>query len=305
MSDEAVVAAGHWYASLPLPSLAGEVDGKLAVMLRMYTGTNAVMEKPALSDNVVCVHQGGAKRVHRWEAGTHRCWDVPRDAVSLMPRFRANRWRTEGPIAFTHVTLSGALLAQVAREEFDRDPCDLTVIDRVGVADPLIAELIAALSGNMRSALPSRLYSESLVTALIVRVLLHHSSMGKPAPPASARGGLTGWQLRRVVDFMAAHLAEDVGAAELVDLIGMSRAHFFRAFRQSTRQTPGGYLLALRMERARHLLEAPALTVEDVARSVGFGSVDAFTRAFKRFVGVSPADWRRGHRRAGLDRGPG
>jgi AraC family transcriptional regulator len=228
---------------------------------------------------------------------------VPQDAVSLMPRFQANRWSTEGPVAFTHVTLSGALLAQMAREEFDRDTHDLTVMDEVGVADPLIAHLIAALADNMRSAPPGRLYNESLVTALIARVLLQHSSMGKPAAPAWARGGLTGWQLRRVVDFMAAHLAEDIGAAELVTLIGLSRAHFFRAFRQSTGQTPGAYLLALRMERARRLLTTPSVTVKDVARAVGFGDVDAFARAFKRFAGLSPAAWRR-RSRPDLDREP-
>jgi AraC family transcriptional regulator len=304
MNDETIVEPSHWYASLPLPSLAGEVDGAVAVMLRSYAGTDPLMEKPALSENVICVHQGGAKRVHRWEAGAHRCWDVPQDAVSVMPRFRANRWWTEGPVAFTHVTLSGALLARVAREELDRDAHDLTVMDRVGVPDPLITQLIAAVAENMRSALPARLYNESLLTSLFIRLLLQYSSMSKPAAPEHARGGLAGWQLRRIVDFMAAHLAEDVGAAELVGLVGLSRAQLFRAFRQSTGQTPGRYLLALRIERARHLLTSPAGTVDHVSRSVGFSDVDSFTRAFKRYSGVTPAAWRRRRCRSRLEREP-
>jgi AraC family transcriptional regulator len=283
----------RWYESLPLPSVTGETSGNLAVLLRSYTGTDALMEKPALSDHVICVHQGGAKRVHRWEAGTRRHWDVAQDAVSLMPRFRANRWWTEGPIAFTHVTLSGALLAQMAREEFDRDPRDLTIMDRVGVPDPLIAQLIVTLAENMRSALTSRLYREGLLTALVGRILLQYSSMSQPATPGRARGGLAGWQLRRVVDFMAAHLANDIGAAEFFGLVGLSRAQFFRAFRQSTGQTPSHYLVGLRMERARHLLAAPSATLIDVARSVGFRDADSFTRAFKRCTGLSPAAWRR------------
>lgn len=299
MNDPTIVNSAHWYETLPLPSVAGEVDHGLAVVLRSYAGTHALMDKPALSDNVVCVHQGGAKRVHRWEAGTHRFWDVPDGAVSLMPRFRANRWWTQGPIAFTHLTLSGGLLARIAREEFDRDPRDLAVLDRVGVPDPLIAQLVDALAETVRSALPGRLYRESLLTALIVRVLLRHSSMGELPMPARARGGLAGWQLRRIVEFMAAHLAQDIGAAELVHLVGLSRAQIFRAFRQSTGQTPGRYLLALRMERARRLLTEPAGTVHVVARSVGFGDADLFTRAFRRSTGLSPAAWRRVHCRAG------
>jgi AraC family transcriptional regulator len=304
VSDQPVVDPGQWYASLPLPSLAGEIDGHQAVMVRSYAGTSALMEKPALSDNLVCVHQGGAKRVHRWQAGTHRYWDVPPDAISLMPRLHANRWWTEGPIAFTHLTLSSGLLARMAREEFDRDTNGLMLVDRVGVADNLGAQLITALADDMRSARPVRLYRESLLTALIVRVLLEYSTMSRPVATERARGGLPGWQLRRIIDFMAAHLADDVGAAELVGLVGLSRAQFFRAFRQSTGQTPGRYLLTLRMERARHLLAAPTGTVEDVARAVGFSDVDSFTRAFRRCAGVSPAAWRRRHRGSGLGRDP-
>jgi AraC family transcriptional regulator len=291
----------HWYDSLPLPSVAGEVNSALAVLLRSYVGTHAMMEKPALSDNVICVHQGGAKRVHRWQGGVHQSWDVKRDGVSLMPRFCANRWWTQGPIAFTHITLSNALLAQIAREEFDRDPRDLTVLDQVGIDDPLMAQLITTLAETMRSSAPSRLYSESLLTALIIRVLTQHSSMRTPAAPVAARGGLAGWQLRRVLDFMAAHLAKDVGAAELTGLIGLSRAQFFRAFRQSTGQTPGRYLLALRMERARHLLMEQNGSLETVARLVGFADVDAFTRAFRRCEGVTPGAWRRQRFQHGTD----
>lgn len=293
MSGAVFVAPAHWYATLPMPSLAGEVESGLAVMLRSYRGTSALMEKPALTDDLVCIHQGSAKRVHRWEVGTHRCWDVPQDAVSLMPRLRANRWRTEGPIAFTHVTLGGGLLARMVREEFDRDPSNLALVDQVGVLDPFIVQLVETLAETFRSALPGRLYQESLLTALIIRILVRHSSMSTLRAPARARGGLAGWQLRRVVDYMAAHLAQDVGAVELLELVGLSRAQFFRAFRQSTGHTPGRYLLLLRLERARHLLAAPAGTVDDIARSVGFRNANSFTHAFKRSTGLSPAAWRR------------
>lgn len=293
MSGAAFVDPANWYATLPMPSLAGEVESRLAVMLRSYSGTCALMEKSALTDDLICVHQGRAKRIHRWQSGTHRRWDVPEDAVSLMPRFRANRWWTEGPIAFTHVTLSGGLLARIAREEFDRDPSDLTVIDQIGVLDPLVVQLIETLAETFRSALPTRLYQESLLTALIIRVLVQHSSMSTPPTPARARGGLAGWQLRRVVDYMAAHLAEDIGVNELLGLVSLSRAQFFRAFRQSTGQTPGRYLLSLRLERARHLLGASACTIDDVARSVGFRDANSFTHAFRHSAGLSPAAWRR------------
>ncbi len=294
MSGETrVIAPEGWYATLPTPDLDTEVGGDLDVALRSWHGTDAFMDKPALSENIVCLHQGGAKRVHRWQGGRHEIWDMAADSVSLMPIFRANRWLTEGPVAFTHLTLSPGLLARFAREEFDREPADLMVADRVGAAEPLLASLLLALAEDSRQPTAGRLYRESLVTAIALRVLRHHSSM-MPAPRVpGARGGLAGWQLRRVLDYMAARVDQDVGVADIVQVIGMSRGHFFRAFRQSTGQTPSRYMLSLRMERARQLMAETSVGICEVARLVGFSGPEPFTRAFQRSVGMTPAMWLR------------
>jgi AraC family transcriptional regulator len=286
-----IIEPVDWYASLPAPELESEIGGNLGVAVRSYRGTGAHMDMPALSENVVCLHQGGAKRLHRWQAGRYETWDVPADSVSLMPMFRANRWLTQGPVAFTHLTLSPGLLARFAREEFDREPNDLAVADQVGAADPLIANMLSALAEELRQPMAGRLYRESLVTAIILRVLRQHSSMQPAADPPAARGGLAGWQLRRVLDHMAARVDQDLGVADIVRLTGLSRGHFFRAFRQSTGQTPSRYLLSLRMERARQLLPETPGGIGEVARLIGFSGPEPFSRAFQRSVGMTPTMW--------------
>ncbi len=118
-----------------------------------------------------------------------------------------------------------------------------------------------------------------------------------PAEPPVAdvgRGGLPGWRLRRVVDYMTEHLARDIDVDELVGRCGLSRAQFFRAFRQSTGQTPHRYLVGLRLEQARFLLETTPLAVADVARAVGMGSNAGFARLFQQRFGNPPARYRRG-----------
>jgi len=103
------------------------------------------------------------------------------------------------------------------------------------------------------------------------------------------RGGLPGWRLRRVVDFMNENLARDIDVDELVGCCGLSRAQFFRAFRQSTGQTPHRYLVGLRLDRARLLLETTNLAVAEVTRSVGMGSNAGFARLFHARFGEQPA----------------
>lgn len=83
----------RWYAHMPHPAVTGRLSG---ATLRCFDGTDPVIEQPALDENVVAIHLGGAKRVHRWQGRHYRSWDVPANAITLMPAFRANRWQTEG-----------------------------------------------------------------------------------------------------------------------------------------------------------------------------------------------------------------
>ena len=124
-----------------------------------------------------------------------------------------------------------------------------------------------------------------------------------PAPVEIGRGGLPGWRLRRVVDFMTENLGRDIGIEELVSRCGLSRAQFFRAFRQSTGQTPHRYLVGLRLDRAKLLLETEDLSVGDVTRAVGMGANAGFARLFQQRFGAQPARYRRTILAAGARRG--
>jgi AraC family transcriptional regulator len=109
----------------------------------------------------------------------------------------------------------------------------------------------------------------------------------------SFRGGLPAWQQKRVVEFIEAHLAEDVSLAELADLTDLSLYHFARAFRQSFGAPPHRYHMARRMDRARALLQKPALSVTEIGIETGFRETSSFTRAFRKFTGLTPSAYRR------------
>lgn len=287
----------RWYARMPPPGVIGWLAG---ATLRCFDGTSPTIEQPALNENVVSIHLGGPKRVNRWQGSRHQTWDVPVHAITLMPAFRANRWRTEGVIAYAHLTLGVDLLGRLAREEFDREPGELLLLDRVGVADPLIAELMLTLAREATASGPRRMYRDSLLTTLGITLLKRHSTLNATADMASAptRGGLAGWQLRRVTEHMAANAARDVGVDELVRITGLSRAQFFRAFRRSTGDTPACHMQRLRMRHAGTLLEQ-GRTVGDVARILRYSNCSHFAAAFLRVNGVNPSEWRR-MQKAGL-----
>lgn len=299
--EERSEASARWYARLSQPKIAGELTG---AFLRCFDGTSPTIEQPALDENIVAIHLGGAKRVNRWQGRTHQTWDVPDHAITLMPAFRANRWHTEGAIAFAHLTLSAGLLARLARDEFDREPREITLLDKVGMADPLLAELMLALGREIAAPGLRRVYRDSLLATFGITLLRRHSTLAlgghRVQVGSRAKGGLAGWQLRRVLDYMAAHVLSDVGLDELVHLTRLSRAQFFRAFRQSTGQTPARQMLQLRMDHAAMLLEQ-GRTINDVAGLLGYGNGGHFAAAFRRYHGANPSEWRRFQKAAELD----
>jgi AraC-like DNA-binding protein len=75
----------------------------------------------------------------------------------------------------------------------------------------------------------------------------------------------------------------------------VSRSVLDDRFRQVLGRSPIRYLTEWRMHLAEDLLAAAELTVYDIARRVGYGSEEAFSRAFKRERGQSPSHWRAAH----------
>lgn len=107
------------------------------------------------------------------------------------------------------------------------------------------------------------------------------------AAPAAGRASL-----RELQAWMVDNLDSDLSVPALAERAFMSPRHFARAFRDEVGMTPGSYVQALRIERARLLLESGDSPVEEIARRSGFGTVETLRRAFRRKLGVSPSDYR-------------
>lgn len=115
--------------------------------------------------------------------------------------------------------------------------------------------------------------------------------------------------LRELQGWIADNLDADLSVAALAARVFMSPRNFARAFGAEVGETPGAYVEAVRVERARAALEAGDEPIEDIARRCGFGTVETMRRAFRRRLDTSPSEYRarfrtpeRGARRA--DRHP-
>ena len=95
---------------------------------------------------------------------------------------------------------------------------------------------------------------------------------------------------------MQANLDADLALGTLAARAGYSASHFHRAFQGEVGETIKAHVLRLRLERAAFRLGFHGGPIIAVAFDCGFGSHESFTRAFRRYFGVTPSAYRRGER---------
>ena len=152
------------------------------------------------------------------------------------------------------------------------------------IRDPL-AELLGRTlvdSSNTKDGL----YAESVGQTLV----MHIARMELSQLTASA---LPKWRLKRVQEYVKAHLGEALSLADLAAVAGLSRMYFACQFRAATGYRPHDYLLYQRVESAKSMLSSTDMPLAQVALGVGFQAQAHFSTVFKRLTGQSPARWRR------------
>ncbi len=98
--------------------------------------------------------------------------------------------------------------------------------------------------------------------------------------------------LRRARDLIDREYARPLDVAALARAALMSTAHFSRQFRAAYGETPYGYLMTRRVERAKALLRRGDMSVTDVCAEVGWTSLGSFSSRFTELVGETPRAYR-------------
>jgi AraC-like DNA-binding protein len=104
--------------------------------------------------------------------------------------------------------------------------------------------------------------------------------------------------LRRVRDRIDREYAQPLDVEALARGVNMSAGHLSREFRLAYGESPYGYLMTRRIERAMALLRRGDLSVTEVCFTVGCSSLGTFSTRFTELVGVPPSTYRRHAARA-------
>ena len=127
---------------------------------------------------------------------------------------------------------------------------------------------------------------------MFIEVIRRHVA-SLPSERAGWLAGLRDAFVGKALSLMHAEPAQDWTIEELAKQVGLSRSVLAERFADLVGMPPMQYLGNWRMQIAARLLGGSNANIATIAAEVGYSSEAAFSRAFKKMVGVPPSNWRR------------
>lgn len=183
--------------------------------------------------------------------------------------------------------------ATLARQGlYDDDLATTPVRPSHGFHDEPLRAVVSAMLDEIRRGCPNgSLFAESLSVGVAMHLC---RTRGAHAPPAAGeRGRLSRWQWSHLRDLIDNDLIGDLSLSALAASVNLSKPHFVRLFRNTAGTSPHRYVMQIRTERARQLIQASDRPLVEIAAEVGFSSQSHLTRMLMKTYGVTPGSMRK------------
>ncbi|MBK9748530.1 MAG: helix-turn-helix transcriptional regulator [Chloroflexi bacterium] len=188
--------------------------------------------------------------------------------------------------------LSPAFIAEMA--EFLSIPFDMTHLlhaVRLPKGD-VISHLLRLMAGTLHDPEQTEELFMEVVGQILRLLRLRHQTLINLAHHKAATVNDLIPCLLQARQYIEAHYLENLQTETVARRAALSEYHFARLFKTAFDITVHQYVLRLRLNRARHLLELSTMSITDIALTVGYSSLSAFIHAFRHYTGITPSDYR-------------
>jgi AraC family transcriptional regulator len=197
--------------------------------------------------------------------------------------FAAPRWSAE--VELLLLAVHPGFAQRIAEDMGHRG--NLELVPHFHFRDELLKQLACNLIAEFEQASPpDRIYSESLAHTLVAHLVRKYSvsRIGRH----EGKHGLPQRRLARVIDYIEAHLGEDLSLKHIAEVAELSPSHFLTLFKRSTGLAPHRYVMMHRLEKAKVLLRQTKMPIADIAGQTGFADQSHLTRSMRRHIGLTP-----------------
>ena len=274
----------------PPPALSSPAGPDRAPLLDVLTTPvpQGVFDSPVDGRHVLCLHLGEPVPVS-YRVDRHQRQGVRlHGQYCVVPAGSSTRWVVSRPARSLLLRLTPTLLGETS-QAMGMGADGSLLAPAIHVRDPQVERIGWMMQAEDHDAYPGgRLFTDSLASALAARLLALQSRRSLSADkPGRA---LPAWRLRRVQEYIEAHLDEPLSLMELAAVAGYSASHFKPLFKQATGLPVHRYVLERRVERARLLLLQGEQRIGEIASAAGFSHASHMARCLRRVLGQSPSE---------------
>jgi AraC family transcriptional regulator len=264
--------------------------GWSGLTLKGYHYPDQEVKIPSMRDYMIVVYEGARAIMQRCSGAPWQSDAVEKGVISLLTRAEQSVWRWDRPIRVKHIYIGHEIIEQTANQVFEKDLDRVRMDDRVRAEDPIIPLYLKMLESELQGeGLGERLYVDSIRTQLAIHLLRRYANVEFRQPKL---GSLSPRLRRMMTEFIDQNLSENITLEDLARLAGLSSYHFSRKFKADLGIAPHAYVLSRRIDRAKSLLNNSRLPLKLVAAECGFTDQSHLSRVFRKFLGVTPKNFR-------------
>lgn len=247
-------------------------------------------------DQLIVLHRNGPARVDRL-CGTAGSHVVPPGGIHLIPAGLEFGVRLANLLETVHVYIRNAIIEEVSSELVDGDPCHIEIPSEILESDRCLHGLLEAAAGALDYfGVGSELFSDHLARAIASHLVRRYSGRRLRATRSESGGGLLSAPVSTAIEYMNDNIDQAINLEDIAKATNRSPSHIARLFRAEVGQPPHRYLIRLRVEKARDLLEKTNESIAEIAFECGFSHQEHLTRLFRREFSATPAAYRKSKR---------
>jgi AraC family transcriptional regulator len=277
------------------PETVLEIRSLSGISLLNLTQEAGSFPDPATdAHNLILVRSGSGSLDASYGNYEFRAKNFGAGDIAISPTKTYSDYKTSSPVQLVMFELPGTLMRSVGTELNPHFLGDLS-----GLHSGLFRsnEVMQRMLNMWRSA--SNDERASAVDGQAQAIDLAETLIRLAMNPRAIRAQRTHlrWHVRcQVLQYVDAHLGEDMPLAKLANIASLSEHYFLRAFKAEMGITPHQYIIDQRIQRAKHLLKKTNSNLADVALQCGFASHQHMATVFNQAEGRAPSAFRRATR---------
>ena len=152
-----------------------------------------------------------------------------------------------------------------------------------------IPEMILRMLNANTFTYPNELLRQALLLAIMSELISYHE---ETTTFSNTHHYPYNIYTEQAIYYISKNYSTELSVTEIADKIGITRSYLAKCFTETLGISPKQYIIKYRMEKAGDLLTQTTMNVSETARAVGYEDPFSFSKAFKKFHGVSPMEWR-------------